>query len=1110
MNIWDASNLRFGRRPGTFLRPVFWVAALISGPIVSGDTFVVSNTSDSGAGSLREAINDANGNAGSDTIEFNIPGIGPHTIQPSTGLPEITDTLIIDGYTQAGATPNTNPPDLGSNAVLKIELDGSNAGDASGLVITGANCTVKGLVVNRFALVGIYIAGTGASGNFVQGNFIGTDATGSADLGNALSGVEIQDAPDNTIGGAQAGERNVISGNNGSGIVIWRAGASGNVVQGNFIGTDVTGSADLGNGEEGVQIQNAPNNLVGGSQPGEGNVISGNEDGGIFLVLAGARGNVVQGNFIGTDVIGSADLGNALSGVEIQDAPENTIGGAQAGERNVISGNNGSGIFITSTGARGNVVQGNFIGTDVIGSADLGNALAGVQIEDAPENIIGGSQHGEGNLISGNDKYGIFIDGTGASGNVVQGNYIGIDVAGTSKLGNALSGVKIQETFNNTVGGSLKGEGNTISGNGKAGIEILRASGNLVRGNFIGTDVTGSADLGNALHGVVFEDALDNTVGGLQAGEANVISGNDDAGIFFLRGNRNVVLGNFIGTDATGSADLGNANDGVVMRDAPNNEIGGSRTGEGNVISGNGDNGIAVFGIGASGNSVRGNFIGTDATGSADLGNANDGVLIQDAPDNTIGGAQPGEGNVISGNDKEGVFIFGFSNPANASGNVVRGNFIGTDATGSSELGNASSGVRIEDAPSNTVGGAQPGQGNVISGNDKRGVFITGTQASGNVVRGNLIGTDRTGSAALGNKFSGVGIQNAPNNTIGGRQADAANVVSANNLSGIFVFGSESSGNIIQGNFIGTDVTGSIDLGNARVGVGIQVAPNSTIGGEQPGEGNVIAFNDLSGVAVGETLADTSVSISIRGNALYSNGSLGIDLAANSVSVNDSLDADTGPNNLQNFPVITSVLATESSTRIAGSLESAPNEEYTLDLYASSEADVSNHGEGERYLGSVMVMTDGLGEASFDVTLVEEARLGEYITATATDSMGSTSEFSEAVLLGEEGSGAPAPFESAVELGGGWWFSDWFGSLNINFLPWIFHPEHSWMYVFEESTSDDIFFYDLSLEGWLFTSSEIYPSMYSFGRNAWIFYFLETSGPRQFADLASGEFFSIP
>ena len=864
---------------------IIHAAVLISASVAFGDTFVVSNINASGTGSLREAINQANDNAGPDTIEFDIPGAGPHTIQPTSELPEITETVIIDGYTQTGATPNTNLPGLGSNAVLKIELDGSDAGDASGLVITGANCTVKGLVVNRFALVGIYIAGTGASANVVQGNFIGTDVTGSADLGNVLDGVQIQDAPDNIVGGAQPEESNLISGNDQNGIFILRA--SGNVVAGNFIGTDATGSADLGNAENGVQIEDAPNNTVGGVQLGEGNVISGNDEGGIWITGAGASANVVQGNYIGTDVTGSADLGNARDGVQIEDAPNNTVGGAQPGEGNVISGNDDDGIFIVGAGASGNVVQGNYIGTDVAGLSDLGNSDDGLVIENAPNNTVGGSQDGESNVISGNDDDGVVIFGPGARGNVVKGN--------------------------------------------------------------------------------------------------------------------------FIGTDVTGSSDLGNADDGARIIDAPNNTVGGSQVGEGNVISGNDGDGIFLVGAGASGNLVQGNFIGTDVTGSADLGNADDGVQIQDAPDNIIGGSQAGEGNVISGNDGVGIFVVN----TGASGNVVRGNLIGTDASGSVDLGNALSGVEIQDAPNNIIGGAQAGEGNVISGNDRNGIWITGAGASANVVQGNYIGTDVTGSADLGNAFSGVGIQDAPDNTIGGSQAGEGNVISGNDDVGIWITGAGASGNVMQGNYIGTDVSGSADLGNVFSGVLIQDAPNNIVGGSRAREGNVIAFNDASGVAVGLSREDTSISNSIRGNAIYGNGTLGIDLGDDGVTVNDDLhsddlgdddvtanddlDADTGPNNLQNFPVLS--LSTQDSTPIVATLNSLPDEEFTLDFYANSQVDASNFGEGERYLGSVIVITDNFGEASFDVTFVIEPLLGEFITATATDSLGSTSEFSQAVIF---------------------------------------------------------------------------------------------------------------
>ncbi len=236
-------------------------------------TFTVTNTNDSGAGSLRQAILDANASGGTDTIAFNIPGAGPHTIQPTSVLPNITDPVIIDGYTQLGASPNTNPPGLGINAVLKINLDGSDTGSgAKGLVIAAGDSTVRGLVINRFGGWGIELVTNG--GSLIEGNYIGTDVNGTADQGNFLYGVAIDDAPGNTIGGMAAGAGNVISGNDADGVYIWWGSATGNQVQGNLIGTDVTGTLDLGNSLDGVFINGASGNTIGGTAGGAGNMIA--------------------------------------------------------------------------------------------------------------------------------------------------------------------------------------------------------------------------------------------------------------------------------------------------------------------------------------------------------------------------------------------------------------------------------------------------------------------------------------------------------------------------------------------------------------------------------------------------------------------------------------------------------------------------------------------------------------------------------------------------------------------------------------------------------------------------------------------------------------------
>jgi hypothetical protein len=207
-------------------------------------------------------------------------------------------------------------------------------------VIAAGGASSRGFVINRFGDSGIVLAGGG--GNAVRGNFIGTDARGVADRGNGSHGCFIA-SPGNTVGGTTPGARNILSGNDADGIRIGGPGASGNWVAGNFIGSDVTGTADLGNGRDGIAIVDAPGNLIGGTAAGAGNVLSGNGDAqgeaaGVSVVGVAATGNRVQGNRIGTDAAGAAALGNSAHGVFVS-APGILIGGTEPGAGNVISGN---------------------------------------------------------------------------------------------------------------------------------------------------------------------------------------------------------------------------------------------------------------------------------------------------------------------------------------------------------------------------------------------------------------------------------------------------------------------------------------------------------------------------------------------------------------------------------------------------------------------------------------------------------------------------------------------------------------------------------------------------------------------------------------------------
>jgi len=307
-------------------------------------TFVVTNTNTSGAGSLAEAILDANGNPGPDVITFNIPGSGVHTISPPNQLPPLNDPVTIDGYTQPGASPNTLA--VGSNAVLLIELSGALANSAFGLNLSGGNCTIRGLIINRFNFYGIYIASNGD--NVIAGNYIGTNASGTSSFPapNNGSGIYLT-TPHNTIGGQSPADRNVLSGNGnangGTGLYINTASAVGNKVINNYIGLDANGVGSIPNYNNGVfLVGGSSQSIVGGTTASERNVISNNYYG---ISINGSSSNQVMGNYIGTRADGTASFGNSC-GVSFSNASNNTVGGTSPGAGNLIAWNTGAGVVV--------------------------------------------------------------------------------------------------------------------------------------------------------------------------------------------------------------------------------------------------------------------------------------------------------------------------------------------------------------------------------------------------------------------------------------------------------------------------------------------------------------------------------------------------------------------------------------------------------------------------------------------------------------------------------------------------------------------------------------------------------------------------------------------
>ncbi|MFH2091799.1 MAG: hypothetical protein ABIJ31_05495 [Pseudomonadota bacterium] len=923
-------------------------------------TWKVTTTADGGSGSLRAAISQANLNTGTDNIEFDIPDTDPgfnpatgiYTIQLATNLSVVFDPVVIDGTTQPGflKTP-------------VIELTGTAIPPPSrGLDITGGGTTVRGLVINGFKEDGLTggqgISISGIGGNIIEGNFIGVDATGTRAVGNS-NAIQIDDSPDNRIGGTIEKNRNLISGNRAVAIAIRGGKASGNIVQGNYIGTDITGTVALGNG---IPISNiggigitGPDNLIGGSISGAGNLISGNGKGGIAIAEATATGNQVLGNFIGVDVSGTQALPNDGIGVRISDnAKNNLIGGSTAMAGNIISGNAEQGIAISSQ-ADSNQVSGNFIGTDITGTLAVPNQQEGVWIIDgASKNNIGGSSVAARNIISGNANHGVSI-GTDATGNYVLGNYIGTDVTGSTGLGNGYYGLYVYDSDNNEIGGTSSiFERNIISGNGLGGVGIFGSlsKGNSIEANFIGTDHTGSKAVPNMDSGVMIStNACENQIGGSIAAARNIISGNKMDGILIRnQAINNVVTGNFIGVDVSGATGLSNGKTGIeINSEANDNQIGGFVDGQRNIIAANIKYGILINA--ANQNVVQGNYIGVDATGIRSLGNGYNGICLLNGSQNTIGGVMKGGGNTISGNHREGIYI-----ASNSMLNTVQGNLIGTDVTGMAAIGN-SNGITVSASSNNMIGGTIPGAGNLISGNRSMGMLITS---------------------------SGPGISGA------------------------------SIANKLQGNFIGTDILGTDPLGNGTSGIVIGGGTTTTvIGGTDPSAGNIIAFNRDRGIQMISEVSKPSNGNSILGNQIYGNTSLGIDHSRDGVTPNDLQDADTGANQLQNFPELILATSNPASTTIKGKLNSSPNMVFRLEFFDNSQRDFSDYGEGENFLGAASKSTNNQGDVAFEITFFVSIPSGHYITATATDPAGNTSEFSRYVTVNDsDGDGLSDAFEN--------------------------------------------------------------------------------------------------
>ncbi|NDJ61022.1 MAG: hypothetical protein GYB67_07845 [Chloroflexi bacterium] len=578
---------------------------------VQAATFTVTTLDDTGAGSLRQAIIDANATPAADTIVFDIPGsLVVYSIMLNSPLPEITAPVTIDGTTQPGFL--TAPV---------VEIDGTNAGTGvDGLMISAGNSTIRGLIINRFSNNGIRLMTNG--GNTIAGNTIGLDNTGTIAQGNA-NGIYIVNSAGNTIGGPTAADRNVISGNS-TGVWIDGSGATGNTVLGNYIGTNAAGNTLITGGTYRVLIQNdASDNTIGGSTASARNLIAGAAFG--VRIDTSADNNLVQGNFIGTGVNGTEDMGQANRGISVVNASGNQIGGTAPGAGNLVAwalGGGDIGIDLDS-GSANTTVQGNRIGTSPDGSASQPNFI-GVRAVGSGH-MIGGTDPGAGNLISGNTVNGLQLDG---SGHTVQGNLIGTNAAGTGAVPNGTNGIEIFGT-GHTIGGTTLAARNVIAGNTGTGM-VVRGSGHMIYGNYVGLDADG---LNAVPNGRGVDMATANTLGGAQPGMANVISGNSSGGVRVSSSTAVTLLGNTIGYSATRSGPVANGGHGVEITSGGSHQIGAA--GAGNFIAGNLRDGVFVNSASSTGNSIRYNAIFDNGELGIDL--APDNVTLNDPDDPDVG-----------------------------------------------------------------------------------------------------------------------------------------------------------------------------------------------------------------------------------------------------------------------------------------------------------------------------------------------------------------------------------------------------------------------------------------------------------------------------------------
>lgn len=558
--------------------------------------------------------------------------------------------------------------------------------------------------------------------------------------------------------------------------------------------------------------------------------------------------------------------------------------------------------------------------------------------------------------------------------------------------------------------------------NGVGGNYYMNPQGrnNIFEGNRVGTNADGTAAAGSPVNntgGIAAQGA--NLVGGTAPAARNIISTGTGLGVAAygpFNGNPLLVQGNFIGTDITGTVALGNFGSGVSIQ-GENLTIGGTTAGAGNVISGT--TGDAIFGAsgirGTGGDGgvlaklIQGNRIGTNAAGTAALPNARFGIDgSTGVPFDTIGGVNPAARNIISGNGIHGIETG--TTGASSLTPLIAGNFVGTNAAGSGAIPNGGFGIFFGGSIAALL------TSNVVSGNTGGGIlYCSNTVGSSDTIAQNLIGTDAGGNNPLGN--GGVGLSTSCGGAVGNGRI-IGNTIAANGSHGILIDGGYNLD--LQDNFIGTNVNGSLNLGNGGDGIRFVTAFSQ----------NDVTFNRITrnaGNGVNLATSDIfSVENFVAHNRIWDNNGLGIDLGGDGVTPNDACDPENGTNHLQNYPVIASAIRRGNNIRVTGTFNSAVGPDYRLRFYGNETADPSGFGEGERSLGEINVAVPVGCQMNFTATVPIIPSSARCVSATATDTDGNTSEFSRCVRIRSVANSFDNDGQADVSIfrpsSGEWWF----------------------------------------------------------------------------------------